>query len=111
MKLWQVSVWKGNNEYKHKIQEEMQKSINIWQACHHSVQNNLSNLFPKIRRNERHRIMTAYLSVWQRRQEEMKDITLKKLPRHIVLLYILFQLARYSDYDSKLYFTMSTAVY
>lgn len=34
------TVWNDNNEYKHKIQEEMQRTINIKQACHHSIQNN-----------------------------------------------------------------------
>jgi hypothetical protein len=57
------TVCNDNSEYKHKIQEEMQRTINIKPACHHSVQNNLSSyLFPKIMRNDRHKIMTAYLS-------------------------------------------------
>jgi len=70
------TVWNDNTEYKHKIQEEMQRTINIRQACHYSIQNNLSSyLFPKIIRNERHKIKTAYLSVWQRwQEEEMEDI-------------------------------------
>ena len=108
------TVWNDNNEYKHKIQEEIQRTINIRQACHHSFQNIISSyLYPKIIRNESHKIMNAYLSVWQRwQEEEMEDITYKRTPKtYCTAIYILFLLARYSDYDSKWYFTLSTGVY
>ena len=60
-----------------------------------------------------HKIMTAYLSVWQRwQEEEMKDITQKRTPKtYCTAIYILFLLASYSDYDSKWHFTLSTVVY
>ena len=68
------TVWNKKNEYKHKIQEEKHKTINIRQACHHSIQNNFfSYLFSNIIRNERHNLMTAYLSVWQRWHKEEKE--------------------------------------
>jgi hypothetical protein len=51
---------------KHKLQEGIQRTMNFRQAArHHPVQNIVPTyLFPKIIRNEKHKTMTAYWSVW-----------------------------------------------